>query len=59
MLGNRYGAGSTTPDRCRAFDAIALSLSEPANTDKLLTMVSEALIGTTLLETLMGCPARP
>ncbi len=59
MLGNRYGAGSTTPDRCHAFDAIALSLAESGNTEKLLTMVSESLIGQTLLESLIGCPAKP
>jgi len=59
MLGNRYGAGSTTPDRCHAFDAIALSLADSGNTDKLLTMVSESLIGQTLLENLIGCPAKP
>lgn len=59
MLGNRYGAGSTSPDRCHAFDAIALSLADTINNDKLLTMVAESLIGLTLLETLTGCPAKP
>lgn len=58
MLGNRYGAGSTTPGRCRAFDAIALSLGDKANTDKLLTMVADSLIAVTLLETMAGCPVK-
>ena len=59
MLGNRYGAGSTTPERCNAFDAIALSLADTGNTDKLLTMVADSLIGETLLERLAGCLAKP
>jgi len=59
MLGNRYGAGSTTPDRCHAFDAIAMSLVDRGNTDKLLTIVADSLIGETLLENLLDCPAKP
>lgn len=58
MIGNQYGAGITTPQRCRAFDAIAVSLSEKVNTDRLLTMVSESLIGVTLLESIVNCPPR-
>ena len=56
MIGNQYGAGITTLQRCNAFDAIVLSLSEKANTDRLLTMVAESLIGVTLLEAIVNCP---
>ncbi len=58
MLGNRYGAGSTSPGRCQSFDAIALSLGEPGSESRLLTMVAESLIGTTLLETLTACAGK-
>lgn len=58
MLGNRYGAGSTTPGRCQSFEAIALSLGETGSESRLLTMVAESLIGVTLIETLTACPAK-
>lgn len=59
MIGNQYGAGATSLQRCKAFDTIVLSLTERVNTDRLLTMVSESLISVTLLETIVSCaPAR-
>jgi hypothetical protein len=59
MAGNRYGGGSTTPDRCRAFKAIATSLSEPGSGGKLLTTVADSLIAQTILEKITGCAAKP
>ena len=59
MAGNRYGGGSTTPDRCRAFEAIALSLAEPGSGGKLLTTVADSLIAQTILEKITGCAAKP
>lgn len=57
MIGNQYGAGMTTLQRCKAFDAIALSLGDKTNTDRLLTMVSSSLVQATLLEAIVNCPA--
>lgn len=57
MIGNQYGAGITTLQRCKAFDAIVLSLSDKTNTDRLLTMVSSSLVQATLLEAIVNCPA--
>jgi hypothetical protein len=57
MIGNQYGAGVTTLQRCKAFDAIVLSLSDKTNTDRLLTMVSSSLVQATLLEAIIKCPA--
>jgi hypothetical protein len=57
MIGNQYGAGITTLQRCKAFDAIVLSLGDKANTDRLLTMVSSSLVQATLLEAIVNCPA--
>ncbi len=57
MIGNQYGAGLTTLQRCKAFDAIVLSLSDRTNTDRLLTMVSSSLVQATLLEAIVNCPA--
>jgi len=57
MIGNQYGAGVTTLQRCKAFDAIVLSLSDKTNTDRLLTMVSSSLVQATLLEAIINCPA--
>lgn len=59
MAGNRYGGGSTTPDRCHAFEAIALSLAEQGNTDRLLRMVADSLIAQTMLESITSCAAKP
>lgn len=59
MAGNRYGGGSTTPDRCRAFEAIALSLAEPGSGGKLLTTVADSLIAETILEKITACTAKP
>ena len=56
MIGNQYGAGITTLQRCKAFDAIVLSLSDRTNTDRLLTMVSSSLVEVTLLEAIVNCP---
>lgn len=56
MIGNQYGAGITTLQRCKAFDAIVLSLADKANTDRLLTMVSSSLVQVTLLEAIVNCP---
>lgn len=56
MIGNQYGAGVTTLQRCKAFDAIVLSLSDKTNTDRLLTMVSSSLVQATLLEAIIKCP---
>jgi hypothetical protein len=57
MIANHYGAGITTLQRCKAFDAIVLSLGDKANTDRLLTMVSSSLVQATLLEAIVNCPA--
>ncbi|WP_298195292.1 hypothetical protein [Novosphingobium sp.] len=57
MIGNQYGAGITTLQRCKAFDAIVMSLSDKTNTDRLLTMVSSSLVQATLLEAIVNCPA--
>ena len=57
MIGNQYGAGMTTLQRCKAFDAIVLSLGDKTNTDRLLTMVSSSLVQATLLEAIVNCPA--
>lgn len=57
MIGNQYGAGITTLQRCKAFDAIVLSLGDKTNTDRLLTMVSSSLVQATLLEAIVNCPA--
>lgn len=57
MIGNQYGGGITTPQRCKAFDAIVLSLGDKTNTDRLLTMVSSSLVQATLLEAIVNCPA--
>lgn len=56
MIGNQYGAGMTTPQRCKAFDAILMSLSEQTNSDRLLTMVAGSLVQVTLLEAIVNCP---
>jgi hypothetical protein len=56
MIGNQYGAGMTTLQRCKAFDAIVTSLSDKTNTDRLLTMVSASLVQVTLLEAIVNCP---
>jgi len=56
MIGNQYGAGMTTPQRCRAFDAIVTSLTDKINSDRLLTMVSASLVQVTLLEGIVNCP---
>ena len=55
MIGNQYGAGMTTLQRCKAFDAIVTSLSDKTNTDRLLTMVSSSLVQVTLLEAIVNC----
>jgi len=57
MIGNQYGAGMTTLQRCKAFDAIVLALGDKTNTDRLLTMVSSSLVQATLLEAIVNCPA--
>lgn len=57
MIGNQYGAGVTTLQQCKAFDAIVLSLSDKTNADRLLTMVSSSLVQATLLEAIINCPA--
>lgn len=57
MIGNQYGGGITTLQRCKAFDAIVLSLGDKTNTDRLLTMVSSSLVQATLLEAIVNCPA--
>ena len=56
MIGNQYGAGMTTLQRCKAFDAIVVALSDKTNTDRLLTMVSSSLVQVTLLEAIVNCP---
>jgi hypothetical protein len=56
MIGNQYGGGVTTLQRCKAFDAIVVSLSDKTNTDRLLTMVSSSLVQVTLLEAIVNCP---
>ena len=56
MIGNQYGAGMTTLQRCKAFDAIVTSLSDKTNTDRLLTRVSASLVQVTLLEAIVNCP---
>ncbi|WP_298164171.1 hypothetical protein [Novosphingobium sp.] len=56
MIGNQYGGGITTLQRCKAFDAIVLSLADKTNTDRLLTMVSTSLVQVTLLEAIVNCP---
>ena len=58
MIGNQYGGGATTLQRCKAFDAIVVALADKANTDRLLTMVSSSLVQATLLEAIVNCPAR-
>ncbi len=57
MIGNQYGAGMTTLQRCKAFDAIVVALGDKTNTDRLLTMVSSSLVQATLLEAIVNCPA--
>lgn len=57
MIGNQYGAGVTTQQRCKAFDAIVIAVSDRTNTDRLLTMVSSSLVQVTLLEAIVNCPA--
>lgn len=57
MIGNQYGGGITTLQRCKAFDAIVLALADKTNTDRLLTMISSSLVQATLLETIVNCPA--
>ncbi len=56
MIGNQYGGGITTLQRCKAFDAIVLSLADKTNSDRLLTMVSTSLVQVTLLEAIVNCP---
>lgn len=56
MIGNQYGGGVTTLQRCKAFDAIAVSLADKTYTDRLLTMISSSLVQTTLLEAIVNCP---
>lgn len=58
MIGNQYGGGVTTLQRCKAFDAIVLSLADKTNTDRLLTMISSSLVQATLLEAIVNCPSR-
>lgn len=58
MIGNQYGGGITTLQRCKAFDAIALSLADKTYTDRLLTMVSSSLVQSTLLEAIVNCPGK-
>lgn len=57
MIGNQYGGGATTLQRCKAFDAIVVALGDNTNTDRLLTMVSSSLVQATLLEAIVNCPA--
>ncbi len=56
MIGNQYGGGMTTLQRCKAFDAIVMSLSDKTNSDRLLTMISSSLVQVTLLEAIVNCP---
>ncbi len=56
MIGNQYGAGVTTLQRCKAFDAIVVAVSDRTNSDRLLTMVSSSLVQATLLEAIVNCP---
>lgn len=58
MIGNQYGAGVTTLQRCKAFDTIVMSVADKTNTDRLLTMVSSSLVQATLLEAIVNCPAK-
>lgn len=55
-VGSLYGMGSTTPDRCRQFDEIALALADRTSPDRLLTSVAAALVEVPLLQKLAVCP---
>ncbi|WP_421849043.1 hypothetical protein [Novosphingobium sp.] len=57
MIGNQYGAGITTLQRCKAFDAIVIAVSDRTNPNRLLTMVSSSLVQATLLEAIVKCPS--
>jgi hypothetical protein len=59
VVGNQYGAGTTSLDRCRAFDAIVISLGDKTKSGKMLNLVVDSMIRQTLLETTSGCLTAP
>ncbi len=58
LIANRYGAGSTSLDSCRVFDALADEVSRAGDGGRMLGAVALAMIGHPLLES-ATCPAKP
>jgi hypothetical protein len=58
LIANRYGAGNTSLDTCRVFDALADEVSRAGDGGRVLGAVALAMIGHPLLES-ATCPAKP
>jgi len=50
LIANRYGGGSTTPEACRAFDAVVVEVTRAAPDDRTLLTVARAMVEHPLLE---------
>lgn len=58
MIANRYGGGSTSFDKCRLFDAVAVELARGGNDGRTLAAVAEAMVRHPVLER-ATCPEAP
>jgi len=58
MIANTYGAGSTSLDKCRVFDSIAVELARTSDNGRTLGAVAQAMIAHPVLER-ATCPAQP